>query len=278
MAASRSTSVMRAWRIRYSTPWSRPRAAMRLCAGTRAGCHSGGRPRAWPRYGRPGGERTRLEQPSRSEIGEGMDANGNLASPAPMPMIRHRFAATRGGAFGSLVPCRRHRRAEPVHLGHQGRRHGPGLWNGRDRRGDLEEAFMKFARVGVAIAAAAIVVTACGGVRRGRQGPQGRHHAPAVGILARQRRPRARRAPSWRSRTSSSTATRSPRRPRPRGQRRPRPAAGRQGHDVAGRRRRGRRRRRPVQLVRGQGPDPDLQRGRAAPVLAREHQPGPHQG
>jgi branched-chain amino acid transport system substrate-binding protein len=35
------------------------------------------------------------------------------------------------------------------------------------RRGLLEEAFMKFARVGVALAAAAIVVTACGGTASG---------------------------------------------------------------------------------------------------------------
>ena len=37
-------------------------------------------------------------------------------------------------------------------------------------------------------------------------------------------------------------------------------------------------RRRPVQLGGRQGPDPDLEPGRPAPVLAREHQPGPDQG
>ena len=251
---------------------------MRLCAGTRAGCHSGGRPRAWPRYGRPGGERTRLEQPSRSEIGVGMDANGNLASPAPMPMIRHRFAATRGGAFGSLVPCRRHRRAEPVHLGHPGTTPRPRSmeWPGPTRGfgGGVHE------------------VRACGRgrrgrghrchrlwrVRRGRQGPQGRHLAPVVGIRARQRRPRRQGRQTGDQGLQARRLHGRPACPGPRGQRRPRPAAGCQGHDGTDRGSRGRRRRRSVQLVRGQGPDPDLQRGRTAPVLAREHQPGPHQG
>ena len=36
-------------------------------------------------------------------------------------------------------------------------------------------------------------------------------------------------------------------------------------------------RHRPAQLERRQGPDPDLERGRPAPVLAGEHERGPHQ-
>jgi hypothetical protein len=35
---------------------------------------------------------------------------------------------------------------------------------------------------------------------------------------------------------------------------------------------------RPAQLERRRGPDPDLERGGPAPVLAREHEPGPDQG
>ena len=65
---------------------------------------------------------------------------------------------------------------------------------------------------------------------------------------------------------------------RRRPQRRARSADRRQQHDQ-GRRRPGHRRgHRPAQLERRQGADPDLERGRPAPVLAGQHEPGPDQG
>ena len=80
-----------------------------------------------------------------------------------------------------------------------------------NRRGKLEEAFMKFARVGVAIAAAAIVVTACGGSSGADKDLKVGITLPLSGSsLASAACPPTER--SWRSRSSSSTATPSRRR------------------------------------------------------------------
>ena len=64
---------------------------------------------------------------------------------------------------------------------------------------------------------------------------------------------------------------------RPRRQRQVQRAAGRAGHADVRERSCGHRHRRPVQLGRRQGPDPDQQRRRPAPVQPGQHQPGPDQ-
>ena len=163
MAASRSMSVMRAWRIRYSTPWSRPRAAKRPCAGTRPTADRVGGPAPGRELG-PGRRATRaLEQRSRTRLTRG-DAHGDLASPSSAPIIRHRFAATRRGV---LVPRPRSvATAAPSHgsatQGRPGRRR-PSV-DRAHRRGELEEAHE---------------VRACG---RGARPPRSSSSVPAVAV------------------------------------------------------------------------------------------------
>ena len=195
----------------------------------------------------------------------------------------------RGGSVaGPSSPFRRHLRAErrgprpTIGATGSGSAHRKA---GAPDEGDLEEAFMKFARRWLAAIAAAAVVVGC--VRRHEQ-RRARilkigDRVPAAGQLSWPRPVRRATVRCWPSRrpTRAGTvgATRSRRSSSDHARQRPvRRAAGRQGHaDVVA----------DTAVVGVIGPfnsavakvaDPDRQRGRPDPVQPGQHQPGPDQG